>query len=224
MKQFITFLKKEFYHIARDRRTLLVLFGIPIAQIILFGFALSNEVKNTKVGVFDQSKDEQSILLTEQIKNSEFFDFVSSMKNIAEVDQSLRSGETKMVIVIPSQFSENLNHENKAQIQLITDGTNPNMASTLVNFASSIIRGFQNSSHTATSLPYQVDVVTRMMYNPQLKGEYTFVPGVIALVLMLVCAMMTSVSIVKEKEMGNMEVLLVSPVNPLSLTKSSNEL
>lgn len=215
MKQFITFLKKEFYHIARDRRTLLVLFGIPIAQIILFGFALSNEVKNTKVGVFDQSKDEQSILLTEQIKNSEFFDFVSSMKNIAEVDQSLRSGETKMVIVIPSQFSENLNHENKAQIQLITDGTNPNMASTLVNFASSIIRGFQNSSHTATSLPYQVDVVTRMMYNPQLKGEYTFVPGVIALVLMLVCAMMTSVSIVKEKEMGNMEVLLVSPVNPL---------
>jgi ABC-2 type transport system permease protein len=215
MKQFLTFLKKEFYHIIRDKRTLFVLFGIPIAQIILFGFALSNEVKNTKLSILDLSKDHQSIALTEQLKESEFFDLVSVANNIDEVDKILRSGIAKMAVVIPTNFAENLNHEKQAQIQLITDGANPNMATALVNFASSIIRDFQSNNLPPQMLPYQIDVVTRMMYNPQLKGEYTFVPGVIALVLMLVCAMMTSVSIVKEKELGNMEVLLVSPVNPL---------
>ncbi len=215
MKQFLTFLKKEFYHIARDYRTMMVLIGMPIAQIVLFGFALSNEVKNTRIGVLDLSKDEYSIALTEKFKNSKFFDFTKSLNNQEDIDKALRSGETKMVMVIPNQFSENLAQENKSQIQLITDGTNPNMSSALVNFGSAIIRDFQNDKFAAQVIPLQIDIKTRMMYNPQLKGEYTFVPGVMALVLMLVCALMTSVSIVKEKEMGNMEILLVSPVNPL---------
>lgn len=215
MKQFLTFLKKEVYHITRDYRTLLVLFGMPIAQILLFGFALSNEVKNTKIGIMDMSQDDKSIQLVEKIKNSEFFDLVELIENAEDIDKSLRRGDTKMVVVIPNGFSKGLSHENDASIQLITDGTNPNLASSLVNFATSIIKDFQFGLTNSSKPPLSINVVSRMIYNPQMKGEYTFVPGVIAMVLMLVCAMMTSVSIVKEKEMGNMEVLLVSPINPL---------
>ena len=216
MKQFYTFVKKEFYHIIRDYRTLLVLFGMPIVQIVLFGFALSNEVKNSKLGILDLAKDDMSLALSEKVKGSAFFDYVVEVQNKEEIDISLRRGDTKMVMVIPAGFSGALSHEKESQIQLITDGTNPNMAFTLVNYASAIIRNFQvEIAGDSGSPPYQVEVVTRMMYNPQLKGEYTFVPGVMALVLMLICALMTSVSIVKEKEMGNMEILLASPVHPL---------
>lgn len=215
MKQFFAFVKKEYYHIIRDWRTLLVLIGMPIAQIVLFGFALSNEVKNSRISVLDQSKDAQSIQLIEKIQSSKYFDVVKSLEHEEEIDQQLRSGFSKMVLLIPPKFSENLAQSKSTQLQMITDGGNPNLATTLVNYASAIVRDFQITTFHQSSPPYQINVIPRMLYNPQLRGEYTFVPGVIALVLALVCTMMTSVSIVREKEMGNMEVLLVSPMNPL---------
>ncbi len=215
MRQFITFLKKEFYHISRDFKTLLVLIGMPIAQIVLFGFALSNEVKNTQIAILDPSQDEVTHEITEKIKNSRYFDLVTNLEDASEIDQVLRSGKAKMVVVFGSEFNEHLNRDNFAQIQLITDGTNPNLATTMVNYVTAIGLDYQQSLSMNNSLPYEINIVNRMVYNPQLKEEYIFVPGVMALVLLLVCAMMTSVSIVKEKEMGNMEILLVSPVNPL---------
>ena len=215
MKQLLTFLKKEIFHIMRDYRTLLVLFGMPIAQIVLFGFALSNEVKDTTIIIYDGAKDDMSNALVEKFSNSEFFTIVDNVRNMDDLSTSLRKGESKMAMVIPSNFEVSLSREKRSEIQFITDGTNPNMASTLVNYASSIIRDFNQEEFNTPKLPYQINVVPRMFYNPQMKGEYIFVPGVMALVLMLVCAMMTSVSIVKEKEMGNMEILLVSPLNPL---------
>lgn len=217
MKQFFTFVKKEFYHIIRDYRTLLILFGMPVVQVVLFGFALSNEVKNTRMGILDLSKDEMSIELSHEIKASRYFDLVENLNNYNEIDKSLRSGNTKLVVVIPPNFSEDLGHQNSTQVQIITDGNNPNLANQVVFYITNIVNDFQQRRFKIEALPMQVNVIPRMLYNPQLRGEYTFVPGVIALVLMLVCAMMTSVSIVKEKEMGNMEVLLVSPMNPLTL-------
>lgn len=215
MKQFMAFVKKEYYHIIRDWRTLLVLIGMPVAQIVLFGFALSNEVKNTRIAVLDQSRDAQSIQLIEKIQASKYFDVVKDLRHKEEIDQQLRSGFAKMVVLIPPKFSEDLAQSKNTQVQMITDGGNPNLATTLVNYAGAIIRDFQMTTFNQTAAPYQINVVPKMLYNPQLRGEYTFVPGVIALVLALVCTMMTSVSIVREKEMGNMEVLLVSPMNPL---------
>jgi len=215
MKQFIAFVQKEFYHILRDKRTLLVLFGMPVAQILLFGFALSNEVKNTTVVLLDQSRDAMSKQLVDEIQASKYFDLVQEIDHPGEIDQILKRGDAKMGIIIPTDFANQLAHTNNATIQLITDGTNPNLATTFVNYLSAIVQDFQNRVFQYDRLPYEVKVTTRMLYNPQLVGAYNYVPGVIALILALVCTMMTSVSIVKEKELGNMEILLVSPMHPL---------
>ena len=215
MKQFFALIRKEFYHIMRDYRTLLVLLGMPVAQILLFGFALSTEVKNTRIAVLNHSQEMMAMQLLQEIDASQYFNIHTVIKNHQEVEPMLSSGLVKMVLIIPTQFGTDLSHTNESQIQLITDASDPNVATTIVNYASAIIQDFQENILLQPKLPHSIKVSTRMLYNPQLKGEYNFVPGVIALVLMLICTMMTSVSIVREKEFGNMEILLVSPMKPL---------
>ncbi|NNF34889.1 MAG: ABC transporter permease [Saprospiraceae bacterium] len=220
MKQALAFIKKEFYHVLRDYRTILVLIGIPVVQIILFGFALSTEVKNTQVAVYDQSKDIRSQSLIEAINQSRYFDVIEEIYSEKSAEQSIRSGKVKMVIIFPPSFDSDLQHGNNSSVQLLTDGIDPNVASIVISYVSAIIQDHQNQWFNREKLPYDIEILTRMVYNPQLRGEYTFVPGVMALVLMLICALMTSVSIVKEKEMGNMEILLVSPLKPLTIVLS----
>lgn len=220
MNQFFAFVQKEVFHILRDYRTLLIILGMPIVQILIFGFALSNEVKNTKIGILDFANDEMSRSLVKQIEASEYFEIVEFLKSSESIAATLRKGKTKMIVVVPAHFEKDLLHQNAAQLQLITDGTNPNLATTLINYVSAITRDFQVRVLDNNDMPQQIKITNRMLYNPQLRGEYTFVPGVIALVLMLICTMMTSVSIVKEKEMGNMETLLVSPMSPLAFIVS----
>ncbi|HRI20968.1 MAG TPA: ABC transporter permease [Panacibacter sp.] len=215
MKQFFTFVKKEWFHIWRDKRTLLILFGMPIVQVMIFGFALTNEVKNSKIGILDLSKDEATAKLSERISASRYFDLVQNLKSNSDIDASFKKGETKMVIVFPEHFRESLLHSNAAQVQLIADASDPNTATTLINYASAIINEYQDELLGEKKLPYTITTQTRMLYNPQQKGAYNFVPGVMAMILMLVCTMMTSIAIVKEKETGTMEVLLVSPLKPL---------
>lgn len=217
MKQFFAFVKKEFYHIWRDKRTLFILLGIPITQIIIFGFALTNEVKNAKIAVLDFSKDVASQQLIQKFSNSKYFDYTANLYSYKEVEPVFKEGKIKMVLVIPQQFANDLLHANKTQIQLICDGTDPNVASTLSNYAGAIIRDYQNTVNQNQKLPYRIETEVRMMYNPELKGAYSFVPGVMALILMLTCAMMTSIAIVKEKEMGTMEIILVSPLKPFGV-------
>ena len=214
MKQFFTFVRKEFYHVFRDSKTMLMLFGLPIAQIMLFGFALSNEIKNSKFVVCDFSKDEATRQLTERISASKYFDLTGNLNSVKDVEASFKAGNVKMAIVFPPDFESDLIHHNKTQIQLITDASDPNLATTLTNYAGFIIHDFQKDYLKQSDLPYQINIETRMLYNPELRGATNFVPGVMALVLMLVCVLMTSVSIVREKEKGTMEVLLVSPFNP----------
>ncbi|MBP7185076.1 MAG: ABC transporter permease [Saprospiraceae bacterium] len=216
MKQLKAFIIKEIYHILRDRKTILVLFGMPIMQILLFGFALSNEVKNTKIAIFDQNNSNLSHALINEIDASKYFDIALRVKNEDEMDRVLRSGKATMIVIIPSDFNDALLHNNSTTLQMLTDASNPNLASTIQTYLNAIIRNFKNTHVQAASvLPMVIDVRTKMLYNPQLVGAYTFVPGVIAMVLMIVCTLMTSVSIVKEKELGNMEILLVSPTHPL---------
>ncbi len=220
MHQFIAFVNKEFHHILRDYRTLLVIFGMPIAQIIIFGFALSNEVKNTRITVLDLAEDNLSGQFVQELEASRYFETVRVLSTQQDIDEALRSGFAKMALIIPNGFGAGLAHQNKAQLQVITDGSNPNLATTLTNYTSNIARDFQQQLISQKKLPYTINVTTRMLYNPQMKGEFTFVPGVIALILMWICTMMTSVSIVKEKELGNMEILLVSPMHPLAIILS----
>lgn len=215
MKQFLFFVQKEFYHVWRDKRTMLILFGMPIMQILIFGFALTNEVKNARIAVLDQARDNVSRSIVEQISASRYFDIGMNLDQPAELEKAFQSGKVKMAIVFPSGFEYDLAHGNQATIQLIADATDPNVATTLANYATGIIMDYQVGQRGSLPLPLLIHTEMRMLYNPQLKGSYSFVPGVMVMVLMLVCAMMTSISIVREKEMGTMEVILVSPIVPI---------
>ncbi|MBL7865344.1 MAG: ABC transporter permease [Cyclobacteriaceae bacterium] len=215
MKQFTYFIKKEFFHVWRDKRTLLILFGMPLMQILVFGFALTNEVKNTKIGVLDNSKDETTRAIIEELESSRYFDIYRSLGSNADLEPAFRSGKIKLAVIFPENFQDQLHHGNKASIQLIGDATDPNIATTLINYATAVIMDYQRNMRGQPVYPYTINTEMRMLYNPQLKGSYNFVPGVMAMVLMLVCAMMTSISIVREKEMGTMEVILVSPIVPI---------
>lgn len=214
MKQFISFVRKEFYHIWRDKRTLLILLGMPVVQIVIFGFALTNEVKNAKIAILDQSKDDATISLSAALHASRYFDIEKNLVNDKQVEEEFKKGKIKLAVIFPQHFGEDLRHFNKAQVQLIADASDPNTANQLTNYATAIIRDFQDRITQNRKLPYTIHTEMRMLYNPQLKGAFNFVPGVMAMVLLLVCTMMTSITIVKEKEMGTMEVMLVSPMRP----------
>ncbi len=215
MLQFLAFVKKEFLHVFRDSKTLLMLFGLPIVQITLFGFALTNEVKNSKIVVCDYAKDAASQRIITAIEASKSFEIEQSLMSYKDIEAAFKTGTIKLAVVFPQNFNADLLHSNKAQLQIISDASDPNTANTLTNFVQAIVGDYQQSLLQPNNLPYQITTEMRMLYNPELKGSTNFVPGVMALVLLLICVLMTSVSIVREKELGTMEVLLVSPMNPI---------
>jgi ABC-2 type transport system permease protein len=215
MKQFIAFVKKEFYHVLRDKRTLLILFGMPVMQILIFGFALTNEVKNAKILIVDHAKDISSQKIISEIAAGKYFKIEKVISDDKQIEPAFKKGVIHVAIVFPANFHQDLMHLNKTQIQIIADASDPNLATTLTNYISAIIQDYQSGLNKTVSVPFQIIPDVRMLYNPQLKGAPNFVPGVMALVLLLVCVLMTAISIVKEKETGTMEILLVSPFKPV---------
>lgn len=214
MKQLISFIKKEFNHILRDRRTMLVLFGMPVVQLIIFGFAITTEVRNARIAILDNSKDEITQNLITRIESTEYFEIERTISANKQIEEAFKSGKIKLAIVFQPNFQSDLLHTNKAQIQIIADATDPNQATTLTNYISSVVMDYQSELTGLNKPPFTIETELRMLYNPQLKGAYISVPGVMALILLLVSAMMTSISVVKEKELGTMEILLVSPMKP----------
>jgi ABC-2 type transport system permease protein len=217
MKQFINFVKKEFIHIMRDSRTLFILIGMPMVQILIFGFALTNEVKNSRFAVIDLAKDEQSQKLINRMDASQYFECVGNYHSIAEIEAAFRKGKIRIGLVIPQHFGNDLKMTDGSQLQLIADASDPNVANTLVNYAQAVIGDFEKEVSGERVIPYTIVTETKMMYNPQLKGAYNFVPGVMAMVLLLVCTMMTALTVVREKELGTMEIMLVSPIRPIKI-------
>ena len=215
MRQFFIFVKKEFYHVLRDRRTLLILIGMPLAQILIFGFALTNEVKNARIVIVDQANDNASRHIIARIAASNYFEIRADVMDRDRMEMAFKAGDIKLALLFPANFENDLAHQNHAQVQVIADASDPNYATTLTNYVSSIILDYQLALSENSPLPYRITPQIRMLYNPQLKGAPNFVPGVMALVLMLVSVMMTAISIVREKETGTMEVLLVSPFKPV---------
>lgn len=215
MKQLLSFIRKEFQHILRDRTTMMILLIMPIIQIILFGFALTTEVKNTKVVVLQNTNDEAANQIINRINASEYFDVVRKVHNSDEINTTFRDGEAKLAVVFDNKFSQDLKQTGTAHIQLIADATDPNAATSFVFYASNIIAAFQQEM---TSLKPSMGTIipeVKMLYNPQMIGAFNFVPGVLGMIMILICAMMTSIAIVREKEMGTMEILLVSPMKPI---------
>ena len=214
MKRFLGFVYKEFLHIFRDKRTLIILFGMPIIQILLFGYAITNEVRNANIAILDLSKDDISNKIINKISSSGYFVIYDNSENYDEIETVFKTGKVKEVIVFEAGFAEKLNRNKRADIQIITDATDPNTGTTLYFYTSNIIKNFQMEINLVQKPLLNIIPEIQARYNPLLKGVYLFVPGLITIILMLVCAMMTSISLTKEKELGSMEVLLASPMKP----------
>ena len=221
--QFIAFFKKEFRYIFRDTWTMIILLILPILMLILFGLGISTEIRNTRVAVFDPSRDVATQQIVNSLSTSEYFIIDHYLSDISEVEQTLKKGDIGIIVVFEPRFNENLNRGN-ATVQLIADGSDPNTASTLVNYATAIINSSpivtgNAQTQIGTPLP-RIHCEIKLLYNPTMKGTYNIVPGVLGIVLMLICTLMTSVAIAREKETGSMEVLLVSPIKPITIIMS----
>ena len=220
MRQFITFVRKEFLHIFRDSRTMLILLGMPVVQMLLFGFAITTEVRNTKVAVFDPSQSMESRAIIERFNASKYFTIAEEIHEQSRINDIFKYGEVGLVIVFSDNFESELRNGGDAAVQLITDGTEPNQASMITGYASNILAQCVQELSVEGTVTCRIIPQIRMLYNPQAESAYNFVPGVMGMILMLICAMMTSIAIVREKENGTMEILLVSPMKPIYIILS----
>ena len=201
MKQFISFVIKEAKHILRDKRTMLILFGMPLALMLLFGFAITTDVRNVRTVVVTSSQDHLTRQAVDRLAASEYFTLTALVSTPQDAERLIRNQEADFAIVFGPDFASK-----RSGVQFIVDGADPNMAQMWTNYATGVLLNTDGEL-----------VNSKMLYNPQMKSSYNFVPAIMGMLLMLICAMMTSVSIVREKEKGTMEVLLVSPVKPLMI-------
>ena len=207
MKQFIAFVIKETKHILRDKRTMLILFGMPVVMMLLFGFAITTDVKNVRTVVVTSEMSPRTQQAVERLAQSEYFIITQTVNTPREAEQLIRSQKADMALV----FVQNRG------MQIMVDGSDPNMAQQWTTYALQTIAADRSAPATlhAAKNDSPITIHTSLLYNPQMKSAYNFVPAIMGMLLMLICAMMTSISIVREKEKGTMEVLLVSPVRPL---------
>ena len=201
MKPFFSFVLKETKHILRDKRTMLMLFGMPIVMMLLFGFAVTNDVRNVRIIIVMSNADNATQQVADRLAASEYFTLTKVVATPNEAEKAIRDQKADMAIVFSQDFASK-----KSGYQLIVDGVDPNMAQQWTTYANAVINNTEAKA-----------VNTKLLYNPQMKSTYNFVPAIMGTLLMLVCAMMTSISIVREKEKGTMEVLLVSPTKPLMI-------
>jgi len=218
MKRFLGFVKKEFLHIFRDFRTLIILFGLPAVMIVIFGYVVSTDLKNASIAFLDLSKDNLTGQLSDKICSSGFFKNTGNLSGYDDIDRLLKSGRAKAVIIFGENFERDFIAGGSPYVSIIADGSEPNTATLITNHATAIISDF-NREHQGippANLPVIIPEV-RMFYNQALKSHYMFVPGVITMIMILICALMTSITLTREKEFGTMEVLLVSPLRPVQV-------
>ena len=201
MNDFFSFVLKEAKHIVRDRRTMLILFGMPVVLMLLFGFAITTDVRNVRTVVVTSQADNLTRQAVDRLAASTYFTITATVSTPADAEQLIRSQKADLAVVFSHDFASR-----HGGVQFIVDGSDPNMAQQWTNYA------------TQTILNPEVGLVNlKLLYNPQMRSAYNYVPAIMGMLLMLVCAMMTSISIVREKEKGTMEVLLVSPIKPLMI-------
>ncbi|MCL2434717.1 MAG: ABC transporter permease [Lentimicrobiaceae bacterium] len=218
MKAFLAILQKEFIHILRDRVSLFLVLAMPIALILLFGFTISTEIKNAKISILDQSKDSQSKQLIENITASGYFQVVNFLDNEAEIDHDFKHKQIKIAMIIPPRFEESLAVERIASIQIINDVSDINIASILNNYLRAVFNDFVTEynyqNHASENL---ISIVTTMQYNPELNSVYMFVPGIITLIMIIITALMSSITLAREKETNTMNMMLITTVKKINI-------
>ena len=217
MKNFINFIKKEFKHIYRDKRTLIILLGIPIIQILLFGYVVKSDIKDAGIAILDLSKDQTTNDITSKLISSGYFVLLKNLNSYDEIEDVFKQGKVKEVVIFEQDFDKKLTTTNTANIQLIADATDANTANLIVFYTQAIVLSYVKSLNQTFSIPFQIKINERMLYNEELESSFLFVPGIMAVILMLISAMMTSISIAREKELGTLEILLVSPLKPIQI-------
>ncbi len=217
MKRFFAFVGKEFYHIFRDFRILIIIFLIPILLVLLFGFVIKNDLKDVNIGVYLNSDNDIAIKLVDKITSSNFFKVVDIIQSEKPIEDNFKSGKIKVALIFEKNFSENLIKNNKANIQIITDASEPNNANIMVSYLNGIILNYMSELNHNKILPIQIIPEIRILYNPSMESSFYFIPGIIAVLLIIISTLLTSITITREKELGTMEILLVSPLKPLQI-------
>ena len=217
MKELRMILQKEFIHIFRDRISFLLMLLMPVILVLLFGFTISTEIRNAKISIFDQAKDQQSQKLIEKILASGYFQIVSYPDNEAEIDRDFKLKNAKLALIIPNNFEESLAKERAVTLQIIGDVSDLNIASILNGYMQSVLyeyaEEYGNTSILTVSLPFHI--TEKMQYNPEMNSVYMFVPGIITLIMIIVTALMSSITLSREMETGTMNMLLITPVKKI---------
>ena len=214
--------RKEFRQISRDKRSLGVILFIPLFLLVMFGYAISLDVRNIPMGVMDLENSKESRDFLRAFENSEYFDVRVYVQSNSQIDELLKRGEIKVALVIPQGFTRKLWRDKTCEVQMLLDGSNPTEASTVLGYLEVISRSYTaqinaNLSFAGGGPKGSLDFRPRVWYNPELRSSVFLVPGLITLILVISAVVSTALSIVREKETGTMEQILVSPLRPLEL-------
>ncbi|MEX0906866.1 MAG: ABC transporter permease [Gemmatimonadota bacterium] len=210
------FVIKELHHILRDRQTLLILLLLPLAQVVLFGFALRTDVRNVRLVIVDPAPDHATIALRDRFAGSDLFEIVAVVPGTAMLTARFQRGAADQALVFEPGFGSRGTTGDTAQVMVITDTSDPNTGSTMQAYALAIIQSWQRDEtrDARGAGGVVIEPRTRMRFNPSLESVNLFIPGLIALVLTVVSALMSAISLSREKERGTLEILLVSPLQP----------
>jgi len=207
------FIIKEMRHILRDRQTLTILLLLPLAMVVLFGYALRNDISDVRLAVVDPTPDYATIALRSRFAGNPRFGIVATSQTTNLLEPLFRRGGADLALIFPPRFAESLSHGVPTRLLLIGDASDPNTGSTMAAYATAVIASYQ-AELGATGQAVRIIPQLRMRFNPTLESVNLFVPGLIALVLTLITALMTAISLSREKERGTLEILLVSPLHP----------
>ncbi|MFQ5583119.1 MAG: ABC transporter permease, partial [Calditrichia bacterium] len=203
---------KEFFHIIHDPRSLIIIFLLPVLQLLIFGYALDLEIKEVELAVIDYSGGVQSQHLIDAFRGSKFFRVFSYNGPVEGMEDLFLSRDARAILMIDQDFDKNYQRKTTIPVQLIIDAVDPNAATIIRNYCYEVVASF--NAKTGSSIENSFRIQPTIRYNPDMKSAYFFVPGILALLLVMICALLTSVTITREKETGTMEQILVSPVKP----------
>jgi drug efflux transport system permease protein len=213
---FLGFVRKETLHLLRDRQTLAILILFPVVQVLIFGFAVRTDVRDIAIAIVDPTPDVATLELRERIAASDRFHLPAVLPGAARLEGEFRRGTIRQALVLPDEVERRLGRGDSLPLQLVTDGSDPNTAGIMMGYAGAIVeRWYREQTPGRGGL--RIEPATRMRYNPTLESAHLFVPGLVAFVLTIVSALMTAISIAREKETGTMEMLLVSPIRPRAI-------
>ena len=216
MRAFLGFVRKETLHLLRDRQTLAILILFPVVQVLIFGFAVRTDVRDIAIAIVDPTPDVATTELRERIDASDRFHIVYVASSAQGLDLQFRHGSIRQALVLPTDVERRLGRGDSLPIQLLTDGSDPNTGGIMQGYATAIVQRWHRDAVPAGGA-LRIEPQARMRYNPTLESSHLFVPGLVAFVLTIVSALMTAISITREKETGTMEMLLVSPIRPTAI-------